>query len=132
MNTKALGKGYNMEIIITLKNVDKQDLKEAIAFANALQEGISEEQKTKPQPKVNSTAEPEPEEQPRDKDMGQSEEKTPITKEVLRKALGELSKAGKTAVVKDIFKRYGATKLSDLSEEKYEDCYMDALKERTK
>lgn len=119
-----------MEIIITLRNVEKQDLKEAIAFANALQEGVSEEQKTEPQPKVSSAAEPEPEEQPEDREL--SEEKTPITKEVLRKALGELSKAGKTAVVKNIFKRYGATKLSDLPEEKYEACYMDALKERTK
>lgn len=42
-----------------------------------------------------------------------------ISFEQIRAKLAELSHAGKTDAVKDLFKSFGATKLSDIPEDKY-------------
>lgn len=49
-----------------------------------------------------------------------------ISLEDLRAVLAKLSQHGKTAEVKDLITKYGATKLSDVDEGKYKDLLKDA------
>mgnify|MGYP006956611862 FL=1 len=49
-----------------------------------------------------------------------------ISLEDVRAVLAKLSKHGKTAEVKDLITKYGATKLSDVDEGKYKDLLKDA------
>lgn len=46
--------------------------------------------------------------------------------EDVRAVLAKLSQHGKTAEVKDLITKYGATKLSDVDEDKYKDLLKDA------
>lgn len=46
--------------------------------------------------------------------------------EDVRAVLAKLSQHGKTAEVKDLITKYGASKLSDVDEEKYKDLLKDA------
>ena len=46
--------------------------------------------------------------------------------EDVRAVLAKLSQHGKTAEVKDLINKYGATKLSDVDEGKYKDLLKDA------
>ena len=46
-----------------------------------------------------------------------------ITKTMIRARGLELTKAGKSDALGDIFKKFGASKLSDLKEENYEEAY---------
>ena len=46
--------------------------------------------------------------------------------EDVRAVLAKLSQHGKTAEVKDLLTKYGATKLSDVDEDKYKDLLKDA------
>lgn len=46
--------------------------------------------------------------------------------EDVRVVLAKLSQHGKTAEVKDLITKYGATKLSDVDEDKYKDLLKDA------
>lgn len=54
-----------------------------------------------------------------------SEERAPITKEMVRAICSKAIKAGKSAEVKNIVSKYGASKLPDLQEECYADAYQD-------
>jgi hypothetical protein len=54
-----------------------------------------------------------------------SEERAPITKEMVRAICSKAIKAGKSAEVKNIVSKYGASKLPDLKEECYVDAYQD-------
>lgn len=47
----------------------------------------------------------------------------PVTKTMIRARGLELTKAGKTAELGDVFKKFGAEKLSGLKEENYEEAY---------
>ncbi|WP_462133609.1 hypothetical protein [Peptostreptococcus stomatis] len=49
-----------------------------------------------------------------------------ISLEDVRAVLAKLSQLGKTAEVKDLITKYGATKLSDVDEDKYKDLLKDA------
>ena len=49
-----------------------------------------------------------------------------ISLEDVRAVLAKLSQHGKTAEVKDIITKYGASKLSDVDEGKYKDLLKDA------
>ena len=49
-----------------------------------------------------------------------------ISLEDVRAVLAKLSQHGKTAEVKDLITKYGATKLSDVDEGKYKDLLKDA------
>lgn len=49
-----------------------------------------------------------------------------ISLEDVRAVLAKFSQHGKTAEVKDLITKYGATKLSDVDEEKYKDLLNDA------
>lgn len=49
-----------------------------------------------------------------------------ISLEDVRAVLAKLSQHGKTAEVKDLLTKYGATKLSDVDEGKYKDLLKDA------
>ncbi|PRT78153.1 hypothetical protein C6A25_00635 [Streptococcus anginosus] len=49
-----------------------------------------------------------------------------ISLENVRAVLAKLSQHGKTAEVRDLLTKYGATKLSDVDEGKYKDLLQDA------
>lgn len=63
-------------------------------------------------PEKDEPQEPAPKEQP-------TPEKQTVTFVELRSRLSEISRSGKTAEVKELIGRYGATKLSDLAESDY-------------
>ena len=63
-------------------------------------------------PEKDEPQEPAPKEQP-------TPEKQTVTFVELRSRLSEISRSGKTAEVKELIRRYGATKLSDLAESDY-------------
>lgn len=63
-------------------------------------------------PEKDEPQEPVPKEQP-------TPEKQTVTFVELRSRLSEISRSGKTAEVKELIGRYGATKLSDLAESDY-------------
>ena len=54
-----------------------------------------------------------------------SGEEVNITKEMVRAICSKAIKAGKSAEVKNIVSKYGASKLPDLKEESYADAYKD-------
>lgn len=54
------------------------------------------------------------------------EKKNTISLEDLRSLLGQMSRDGMTESVKQLLKRYGADKLSNLSPDNYEAVYLDA------
>lgn len=54
------------------------------------------------------------------------EKKNTISLEDLRSFLGQMSRDGMTESVKQLLKRYGADKLSNLSPDNYEAVYLDA------
>ena len=59
-----------------------------------------------------------------EKPKGESSKK--ISLEDVRGVLAKLSQHGKTAEVKDLITKYGATKLSDVDEGRYKDLLNDA------
>jgi len=72
------------------------------------------------------TSTPEPEENPSVYDDGYGYEETeiyvkkPITLEEVRKELAEISRDGKTAEVRELLKKYGAKKLSEVNPDNYQ------------
>lgn len=56
------------------------------------------------------------------------EKEQPVTLEDVRKVLAEISRSGKTAEMKALLEKFGATKLSSISPEKYGEL-MAAAKE---
>lgn len=59
------------------------------------------------------------------KDAEFTEEGPKITKEQLREICSSVMKSGKQSEVKEIFKKYGASKLPELKEEDYASAYKD-------
>lgn len=59
-------------------------------------------------------------------EMPRAEPSKKIGLEDVRAVLAKLSQHGKTAEVKELITKYGAVKLSDVDEGKYEDLLMDA------
>lgn len=54
-----------------------------------------------------------------------NDEKPAVTLETVRALLAEKSQQGKTAEVREIIGKYGCTKLSEISEEHYQDIIND-------
>lgn len=54
-----------------------------------------------------------------------TKEKAPVTLEMVRGMLAKKSQQGKTAEVREIIAKYGATKLSEISAEHYADILKD-------
>lgn len=61
-----------------------------------------------------------------DKKIKIEEPKQHVTLEIVRAKLAELSKAGKQAQVKALIKKFGAKKLTEISEENYEALLKEA------
>lgn len=61
-------------------------------------------------------------------EKGEVQEAKPITLEEVRKVLAELSRDGFTANVRDLLNKHGASKLSEISPDKYEALLDDARK----
>ena len=59
-------------------------------------------------------------------EMPRAEPSKKIGLEDVRAVLAKLSQHGKTAEVKELITKYGAAKLSDVDEDKYEDLLKDA------
>ena len=60
------------------------------------------------------------------KNVMPEERKPSVTLEQLRTLLGEMARDGMTASVKSLLQRYGAEKLSQVSQSDYDQMYMDA------
>ena len=61
--------------------------------------------------------------EPKEEKTGEDEPK--VTKEQLREICASVMKAGKQSEVKEVFKKYGASKLPELKEEDYAAVYKD-------
>lgn len=89
-------------------------------------EKLQEEAKPR-KPKADKPAPaPEPEPEPVTEETATDVTATNITLDDIRIKLGNLSQAGKQAEVKKLIASYGATKLSEITSEKYADLMAEA------
>lgn len=106
------------------KNVSKKS--EKAKSEDKPKEDVKEEPVKEEAPKVDAekVGEPEPPITP-PQDIEPSEYVPNVTKEQLRELCANVMKSGKQSEVKEIFKKYGATKLTELKEEDRAAAYKD-------
>lgn len=106
------------------KNTSKKS--EKAKSEDKLKEDVKEEPVKEEAPKVEAEkvgVDETPTEPP--KDVEPKEESPKVTKEQLREICAAVMKSGKQSEVKEVFKKYGASKLPELKEEDYAAAYKD-------
>lgn len=106
------------ESVRTIQNIPLIDNQEVPVE----QENISEKKEPKPDSDVKEPKKPKSSK----KETVEAEEVPAITLEVVRGKLASLSQNGKQAQVKALIKNFGASKLSDIPKEKYQELLKQA------
>ena len=112
--------------------VNPEKAKEVVKVEKVKKDKVSPVEDKKEEPtKVNAevagvdTTSKEPPNDAEIKEENSGDEEVNITKEMVRAICSKAIKAGKSAEVKNIVSKYGASKLPDLKEECYADAYKD-------
>lgn len=125
-----------MQITLTL-DLTAENLEKLKVFCEDTGATPAKPEKKAPAKTTKAQAKPEPEkqeekEEPKTTEPEKKEEQKPakteekaITLTDVRAVALKLSKAGKSAVLKDIFAKFGATKLSEVPEENYEELMQE-------
>lgn len=114
-----------INITITINTSVDSSNEEALVILGAVYDVLTAKIQSKTKPTVTVTSskpvtEPEPEPEPEPKTIKSTETPEPqISIETVRAKCAELSKAGRQAELKTIFKQFGASKLNEIPVDKY-------------
>jgi len=110
-----------------VKPASEKSKKDKVDTNKEEQSKVEEKKDETPKVEVEVTGVDEtPTEPPKDAEVKEgSGDQVEVTKEMIRAICSQAIKAGKSAEVKNIVSKYGASKLPDLKEECYSDAYKD-------